>query len=92
MENSSLNCNESIPTVAEFYGGLHLEQITVLIVPAVFCFVTLALYVINLRLTLKYERRETKGNVATLLTIYPVRFVRFLCQKKVQKSLFKLVK
>ena len=71
-ENSTLNCHEGIPGVTDFLTGLNLEHKIILIVPITFCFMTLIIYVINLRATIKNERKETKGNVAVLCTIYPV--------------------
>lgn len=72
MENSTFDCREGVPTAAEFLTGLQLEHKIVLLVPVAFCIMTLVIYVINLRATFENERKETKGNVATLFTIYPV--------------------
>jgi hypothetical protein len=72
MENLTLECREGVPTVGEFLTSLQTEHKIVLFVPIVFCIMTLVVYVINLLATFESERRETKGNVATLFTIYPV--------------------
>lgn len=75
MENSTLDCQEGVPSVAEFFAGFQHSRELLLIVPIAFCLTTLALYVINLRGTVRNENRETKGNVAALLTIYPVSWI-----------------
>lgn len=75
MENSTLDCEEGVPSVAEYFAGFQQFHELLLIVPFAFCLTTLTLYVINLRGTVKNENRETKGNVAALLTIYPVSLV-----------------
>lgn len=72
MENSTLECIDGLPSVAEFFDGFENNREFVLLVPIGLCLVTLALYVINLRATIEHGQKDTKGNVAALLTIYPV--------------------
>ena len=82
MENLTLDCEEGIPTVQEFFAGFHEHLELVLIAPFALWLMTLAVYVINLRATIDHGQRETKGNIAALLSIYPVS-----SKKKALKSL-----
>lgn len=58
--------------MTELFSGLQLAHELILLTSAVLCIMTLALYVINLRANIKNGDKDTKGNVAALLTVYPV--------------------
>lgn len=70
--STSFECEFGIPTAAELFDALQLNHQTFLILPIAFCFMTLAIYVINLRRELDSGNKDTKGNVAALVTLYPV--------------------
>lgn len=73
MENTSSECAESIASAAEFLAGFeHFHELIVLLIPIAFCFMTLTLYVISIRAVIAHGAKDTKGNVASLFTIYPV--------------------
>jgi hypothetical protein len=72
MENRTFDCDEDVPSTAELYGNLQTEQKLIFIVPIALCILSFVIYVANVRAALKHERRETKGNVVALFTIYPV--------------------
>lgn len=73
MENSTeAECYDGIPSVIEFMTGLQLEQKVLMLGPISICFMTLVIYVINLREAIARGPKQTKGNVVALITIYPV--------------------
>lgn len=74
MENSTLNCIDGVPSLIELYAALEPLNKFFLLVPITFCILTLSIYVINLREVIKRGQKDTKGNVAALITIYPVSF------------------
>lgn len=79
MENSTnltQECFDGAPTAMEFFAGFELIHGLILIVPIVLCMMTYLVYVINLRHTSKHGHKDTKGNVAALMTIYPVSCMR----------------
>lgn len=74
MENSTfIDCTDGDPSAGEFFNTLKQEHQIFLFLPITFCFMTLAVYVINLKRELESGPKDTKGNVAVLVTIYPVR-------------------
>lgn len=76
MENStniSVDCYNGVPSATEFFAGFQLEQVLLLAVPIALWLMTLTVYVMNLKRTIEHGHKVTKGNVAVLLTIYPVR-------------------
>lgn len=70
--NLTLDCRDGVPSVVELFADFQLIHVVLLIVPIVSWMMTLSFYVINLRHTVKHGHKDTKGNVAVLLTIYPV--------------------
>ena len=70
--NSTLGCHDGVPSFVEFIDGFHLIHALFLTIPVTLCIMTLFVYVINLRNTMERGHKDTKGNVAALLTIYPV--------------------
>jgi hypothetical protein len=72
MTNLTLNCGDVVPSVAELFEGLQLEHKIFLILPMMFFTFTVVIYVANLRYAIENGHKETKGNVAALVTIYPV--------------------
>lgn len=74
MENSTFtDCVDGDPSAVEFFNTLQQKHQMFLFLPITFCFMTLAVYVINLKRELENGPRDTKANVAALVTIYPVR-------------------
>lgn len=79
LENltSNSNCFENLPSAKEFLSALELEQKVFLIVPIAFAILTFLIYFLNLSDVLKTNLKPTKGNVTSLITIYPVSFYNF---------------
>lgn len=72
MENQTLDCEDGVPSMQEMFAKFPPHHEFILIVPVALCVLTLATFVVNLRATIRNGNRETKGNIATLLSIYPV--------------------
>lgn len=72
MENLTLDCENGVPAVDDFFTGLNFIHRWILVMPAGFFLMTLAIYVLNFFTIIKYEQRETKSNVLILVSLYPV--------------------
>lgn len=72
MDNETLDCGNSLPTVDEFFAGLSFVHKWILVMPSGFFLMTLTLYLLNMYAIVRHERKETKSNVLMLVTLYPV--------------------
>lgn len=75
MENitlESLDCENGVPNVFEFFTGLSFIHKWILVMPTGFYLMTITLFILNLCLIIKYGQKETKSNVLILVTLYPV--------------------
>lgn len=72
-ENSTQDCIVGNPSIIEFFAGFPPNHEFILLAPIALFVMTVVTFVINLRATIMRGNKDTKGNVASLLTIYPVR-------------------
>lgn len=79
--NLTQDCLDELPSATQIFSGFSPNHEFILLAPIIPCFMTLAMFVINLNAVIKSGRKETKGNIATLLTIYPVRLLDKLHKK-----------
>lgn len=84
-DNSTQDCIDGNPSAVEFFAGFQANHEFILLVPIVLCLMTLTMLVINLRAALERCHKDTKSNVATLLTIYPVRIFHNFSMKFILK-------
>lgn len=67
-----IDCINGVPSAEEFFTSLKWIHKWILVMPVGFWFMTISVFVVNLRRVIKYEAKETKSNVLILLTLYPV--------------------
>lgn len=76
FENSSvlfpIDCINGVPSAEEFFSSLTWIHKWILVMPVGFWFMTISVFVANLRNVISHEAKETKSNVLILLTLYPV--------------------
>ncbi|KAL7042987.1 hypothetical protein ACKWTF_001356 [Chironomus riparius] len=72
IENITLDCENGVPNVFEFFTGLNFIHKWILVMPTGFYLMTITLFILNLCTIIKYGQKETKSNVLILVTLYPI--------------------
>lgn len=70
-----IDCVNGVPSAEEFFSSLKWIHKWILVMPVGFWFMTLSVFVVNLRRVIRHEAKETKSNVLILLTLYPVSII-----------------
>lgn len=67
-----IDCINGVPSAEEFFSSLKWIHKWILVMPVGFWFMTISVFIVNLRRVIKHEAKETKSNVLILLVLYPV--------------------
>lgn len=71
---SSIDCVNEVPSVDEFLSEFNYQTYFLVLVPTIFCVLTIWMYIKNVKNICRTASKELKSKCLIICSIYPVNF------------------